>query len=206
MLVQGWSGRHHEHGRRSWSVLRSRPCGEGGHEDLRRWWPVPNRSMRTKSVVMSPPAFDDDLSLFQGVEDLTIEEFVGEAGVEGLDIAVLPRAARGNIRGLGANSFNLVLHGLRDELGAIVRTNVARHAAQDEQVGEDVDHIGRVELSRDPDREAFPGELVDDIERPELATVSTRPVKALDGCRDLVRRRSERCGVTAPTAAGRRSS
>jgi hypothetical protein len=48
---------------------------------------------------------------------------------------------------------------------------VAGHAAQDEQVGQDVDDLGRFELAPDPDGQALVGELVDDVEQPELAPV-----------------------------------
>jgi len=42
---------------------------------------------------MTPPAFDDDLSFTEGVEDLAIEQLIAKAGVEALDVAVLPRTA-----------------------------------------------------------------------------------------------------------------
>ena len=45
------------------------------------------------------------------------------------------------------------------------------HAAQDEQVRQDVDDVGRVQLAVDPDRQALAGELVDDVEHAELPPV-----------------------------------
>ena len=105
------------------------------HKHLRRWWPVSDRAVWPRRVVVLPPAFDDDLRLPQRVEDLAVEEFVPEAGVERLDIAVLSGAAWGDVGGLGTDGLDPVLHGLRNELRTIVRTNMARHAAQDEQVG-----------------------------------------------------------------------
>ena len=48
---------------------------------------------------------------------------------------------------------------------------MAGHATQDEQVREHVDDVDRLELAGDPDRQAFVGELVDDVEHPELAPV-----------------------------------
>ena len=38
--------------------------------------------MRANCVVVPSPFFDDDLRLLQGVEDLAVEEFIPEAGVE----------------------------------------------------------------------------------------------------------------------------
>jgi hypothetical protein len=37
------------------------------------------------------------------------------------------------------------------------------HTAQDEEVGQDVNDVRGLELPVDPDRDAFPGKLVDDI-------------------------------------------
>jgi hypothetical protein len=45
------------------------------------------------------------------------------------------------------------------------------NAAQDEQIGENVDHIDRFELAGDTDRQAFVGKLVNDIEDPISASI-----------------------------------
>ena len=45
-------------------------------------------------VVLAAPAFDEDLGLGQGGEDLRIETLVAQRAVEGFPIAVLPGAAR----------------------------------------------------------------------------------------------------------------
>ena len=45
---------------------------------------------------------------------------------------------------------------------------MARHPAQDEEIGENIDHVGRFQLAADPDRQALVGEFVDDVEHPEL--------------------------------------
>ena len=42
-------------------------------------------------VVMTAPVFDEYLSLEQRVEDLAVEEFIPEAGVEAFAVSVLPR-------------------------------------------------------------------------------------------------------------------
>jgi hypothetical protein len=41
---------------------------------------------------------------------------------------------------------------------------VARHATQDEEIGQHIDHIDGLELAGDPDRQAFVGKLIDHIE------------------------------------------
>ena len=47
--------------------------------------------MRPDRVVVFPPFFDHDLLLLQAVDDLTIEQFIAEPGVEALAITVLLR-------------------------------------------------------------------------------------------------------------------
>ena len=41
---------------------------------------------------------------------------------------------------------------------------MARHATQDEQIGQHVDHVDGLELAAHPDRQAFMGELINHIE------------------------------------------
>jgi hypothetical protein len=48
---------------------------------------------------------------------------------------------------------------------------MARHTAQDEQGGERINDVDRLLLAGDPDGEALAGELIDDVEHPELAAV-----------------------------------
>jgi hypothetical protein len=50
---------------------------------------VAERTMRADRVVVPTPAFDDDLCLLQGVEDLAVQEFVPQARVEAFDVPVL---------------------------------------------------------------------------------------------------------------------
>src|SRR3982750_1879608 len=171
MLVQGWSWRYREPGRRSRSGERSRPGGEGGHNHLRSRWPITQGRMRAHAVVTPPPALDDDPGLLQGVKDLPIQQFISQPGIERLHIPVLPRRAWGNVRRLGSHRRNPPLHGFGHELGTIVGTDVARHAAQDEQVREHVDDVDGLELAIHPDGQALVREFIDHIEHPELAAV-----------------------------------
>ena len=120
---------------------------------------------------MAAPAFDHDLRLGQRVEDLAVEELVPKSGVEAFTVAVLPWAARLDERGLGTHGDDPLPHCLGNKFRPIVRAYMGGHAAQDEQVGQGVDDAGRVQLSIDPDRQAFPGELVDDVQHAELAPI-----------------------------------
>ena len=94
--------------------------------------------MRANPIVMTPPALDDDLRLTQRGEDLAVEEFVTQARIEALDVAVLPRTARGDEGGFRPDGRDPILDGLGHELRTIVRTDIAGYAAQDEEIGQDV--------------------------------------------------------------------
>ena len=70
----------------------------------RCWRPPADGSMRPNGVVMNAPLLDQDPCLVQAVEQFPVQELVTEFAVEALAIAVLPRAARLDIRGLGADA------------------------------------------------------------------------------------------------------
>ena len=91
--------------------------------------------MGPDGIVMPPPALDHDLSFLQRVEDLTVQQFVAQAGVEALDVPVLPGTARSDVGGLSTDRGNSFLHGLRDELRAVVRPDVPGHSTQNEEIG-----------------------------------------------------------------------
>jgi hypothetical protein len=63
------------------------------------------------------------------------------------------------------------LDGLGDELRSIIRPDMPGDAPQDEEVRKNVDHINRLKLAGDTDRQAFVGELVNDIEHPISAPI-----------------------------------
>jgi hypothetical protein len=91
--------------------------------------------MRADGVVVMPPAFDDDLSFPQRVEDLAVEQFVSQARIKTFDKAILPGAPWRDVGGLGSHGRDPILQGFCDELRAIVGTDMAKHAAQDEEIG-----------------------------------------------------------------------
>jgi hypothetical protein len=100
---------------------------------------------------VTPPALDDDPGLSKRVEDLSVQQFIAKSGVEALDEAVLPGTASLNVGRLGSNGSDPVLHGLGDELRPVVGSDVLRYAAQNELIGQQVDHVGGLELPVDPD-------------------------------------------------------
>lgn len=120
---------------------------------------------------MAPPAFDNDPGFAQSVEDLAIKQFVPKAGIEALHIAVLPRATRLDVRRLGARSGDPFLKHPGHELGTIIGSDVARNASQDEQVGQHVNDVDRLELAVDADRQALVRELVHHVEHAVFAAI-----------------------------------
>jgi hypothetical protein len=116
--------------------------------------------VRPDGVVVPSPALDHDLRLLERVEDFTVEQFVPKASIEAFHVAVLPRRAWSDVGGFDSYPGDPGLHGLRDELRAVVGTHVSRHATQDEQVGEHVDDVGTLELAGDPDGQALVSILI----------------------------------------------
>ncbi len=54
-------------------------------------------------IVVPSPSLDKDLRLVDSIKDLTIEQFISQLPIEGLDIAVLPRTSRCDVQGLDAD-------------------------------------------------------------------------------------------------------
>lgn len=59
-------------------------------DGFRRRWAVAQGTVRSFRVVVPPSLFDQDLSLAEAVEELTVEQLVAEAGIEALAVSVLP--------------------------------------------------------------------------------------------------------------------
>src|SRR3712207_3399274 len=87
MLVWPGPWRYCKPGRRSGSMWRSWPGGEGWDEPLWSGRPVAQGGMRPDCVVVPAPAVDTELGLTQAVDDLPIEQLVAEPTDEALDVA-----------------------------------------------------------------------------------------------------------------------
>ena len=77
--------------------------------------------MRPNGIVVTAPTLDDDLGFPQRVEYLAIEQFIAQAGIETLDVAVLPGAAGFDVGRLRPDCADPVLHPFSDELWAVAR-------------------------------------------------------------------------------------
>jgi hypothetical protein len=74
---------------------------------------------------VASPTLDDDLGRAQSVENFAVEQLIAKAGIEALDVAVLPGAAPLDVGGLGAYSRDPFLHRLGDELRSVVGPDVS---------------------------------------------------------------------------------
>lgn len=115
--------------------------------------------MRTHRIVVPPPAFDDNLCLLERVEDFSVEQFTAGFGIEDFAVTVLRGTAGYDVGRLGTHHSNPFPPRLVDKFGAIVGTNMHRDAAQDEEI----DDVGRLQFSFDPDGNAFACERVEQI-------------------------------------------
>ncbi len=122
-------------------------------------------------VVVFPPLLDQHAGFGQAVEYLAGKELVAQLAVEALNVAVFPRAAWLDKGCLRTHALDPILHRGGYELRAIVGADVPGDATHDEQVRQHVDDVSGFQPARDPDRQAFTGELVHHVQHAELATV-----------------------------------
>ena len=139
---------------------------------------------------MAPPAFDDDLRFAQGVEDLAIEQFVAKAGIKALDVAVLPRTAGFDVGGLGTNRGDPLLHGFGDKLWSIVGSDMVGDAPQDEEVGQNINDIDRLELAVDMNRQTSRSTVRSVGEAERMMSRTSMPVGSSGG---------RKYGIASPT-------
>ena len=81
--------------------------------------------MWAQSIVMIAPPAGDAADLLQAVEDLAIEQFVAQAGIEALDISILPRAARLDVEGGDTKPTEPFADGMSDELRTVAHWEAA---------------------------------------------------------------------------------
>ncbi len=101
MLVDDWPGFHRDDG-------------------FRGWWAVAQGTMWSFCIVVLPPLFNQNLRFSQAVEDLPVQQFIPEAGVEALAVSVLPGGAGFDVGRLGTDRCDPVLNSLSYELWAVV--------------------------------------------------------------------------------------
>ena len=115
--------------------------------------------MRANGVVVMSPCFDHDLGLLERVEDLAVEQLIAELSVEAIVVAVLTGAAWLDAGGPRPDGSDPVSERLGHELWAIVRADVIRHAAQDEEIRQNINDVCGLDLACLSDRQGLAGEL-----------------------------------------------
>lgn len=79
--------------------------------------------MRARPVIMFAPPSGGDPHLLEAVKDFAVEQFVAQASIEALNIAVLPRAAWFDLEGGAAEPAKPFPHRVGEDLGTVVGTD-----------------------------------------------------------------------------------
>src|SRR5271169_2580512 len=127
--------------------------------------------MRPDRVVLIAPLLDDDGGFLQAVEDFSVEAFVAQLAIKRFTVAVLPRTSGFDVERLGAKCCEPAAHDLCSHLRTVVRADVVRHAPFEHHIGHCLDDPKAVDATSHSDRQAFPGELVNQGHEPEPSTI-----------------------------------
>ena len=76
--------------------------------------------MGSERGVLTASSFDDHLGLPDGVEDLSIKEFVSEFPIEALAVSIFPRAPRSDEEGSYTCSFKAAAYRVGSEFWAVI--------------------------------------------------------------------------------------
>ncbi len=120
---------------------------------------------------MFPPLFNQDLCFLQAVEDFTIQQLVTEPGIEALAISIFPWRTRFDVRGFCTHSVDPVPDRLSNELRPVVRSDVGWDTPKNEEICQQINHVGGIELSLHSDCQALSGMFIEDVQRPESLSI-----------------------------------
>ena len=120
---------------------------------------------------MATPSLDQGFGLTQIEEYLPRQQLIPKLGIETLAVSVFPWATRLDIERLHTDPSQPLAQGRRDELGAVVGTDMLRRAMMNEQFAQRVEYIAGVELAFDADGEAFASELINHTQHAEHLAV-----------------------------------
>src|SRR6516162_8794218 len=127
--------------------------------------------MGAADIVITPPCFNDPPCHRQASEHVLVEAFIAKAAIEALDKSVLNRLARGDVVPAD-NAFLLpAQNGMRGQLGAVVADYYQRFLAGCDDGIELACHPAAGDRRVDDQRQALTGEVVDNHEHPEAATI-----------------------------------
>ncbi len=100
-------------------LVHNRP-GIYRNDGFRGWRAVAQSTVWSLCIVVFPPFFNDDLRLFQGVEDFSVQQFVPEAGIKAFTVSVLPWRPWLDVGRLCSDSVDPVSNCLSNELRSVV--------------------------------------------------------------------------------------
>jgi len=120
---------------------------------------------------MLTPLLDDDLGLGACTKPFHAQALVAEFAVEAFVAAILPRLARIDVRGVDASLVQPFEHSAADELGAVVRAQVARRTVNNDQATEHLDDAAGTDAALHVDLQTLARLLVDDSQAFELLAV-----------------------------------
>ena len=127
--------------------------------------------MGSHGIVQPSPLLDEDDSLGQCVEDLSVQELVSELAVEALVVAVLPRTSGLDVERLNTESGQPSPHELGRGLRAVVRAQMLGRTVASEEIGQDLEHVVGSDLSSHLDCQTLPRVLVDHGQQLQGSTV-----------------------------------
>ena len=97
-------------------------------------------------VVALPPLLDHDACFLHGWEFFAVQAFVSELAVEALDVTILPRASRLDVRRAYIDRFKEPTHSTCDEFRTIVASNELWNSSDREQVNQHVNEVATAQL------------------------------------------------------------
>jgi len=141
--------------------------------------------MGSDGVVVVAPLLDEDPGFLEAAEDLPVEKFVPQLAVEAFAIAVLPGASvrptidpldrlldgLTDVEGFGTHARQPDPHNPGGHLRPVVGSDVLGNAPNQHHVCHGFQNAQAVDPSGDPDRQAFPGELIDQRHQPHIAAI-----------------------------------
>lgn len=125
---------------------------------------VAKAAVRADVVVFPAPVFEHDARFGEAPELFAVQAFLAQAGVEALDLAVLPRATRINVDRFDPGIFDPLAQFLLDKLRAVVAPDVLRRAMFGHELREHLAYFGGIDAAIHVDTEALARVFIDDVE------------------------------------------
>ena len=105
----------------------------GGH--------IPQRAVRPIVIIIHPPAIHSIPQLVDMKEQLTVEQFIPQRAVEGLDTPILPWTTRSNEQCPDPRGLKPFLDRLGGKLRSIVTADEVQNSPDGKQISQDFHHI-----------------------------------------------------------------